>query len=227
MNVISSDKLEEFKNGALGVTRNGLRARFIHQENKGSCTVVAVFWNDGIQLQRYSALPYYYLNDNNDLDIVGLWEDKPEPFDLERALAGEPVLLKSGEKAFVLNNIEPLMYSNYPLIGVDNNGEPLHWDKTGICGSRGLGGELNIIGMWKDPVPFKPSADDLPKPIRDFGDLEEVWYVELDAHKNIYDPNNSIKGDHWSNWQYARLNNGFYYATKKDCQKVCNWLMGR
>lgn len=72
-----------------------------------------------------------------------------------------------------------------------------------------------------------PSANDLPKPIREFGDLTAVWFIELDDEADTYTPCDSRKGKGWSDWQHNRLNNGCYYATEDDCKKVCDWLMGR
>lgn len=229
--MLSEKEMEILKNGAYGVTRDGRKALYAGTDGDDEHIWLLFMRSNPIMPEDfevgYASFNKYNYTDISNLDIIGLWEDKPEPFNLERALAGEPVLLKSGEKAFVLNNIEPLMYSNYPLIGVDNNGEPLHWDKTGICGSRGLGGELNIIGMWKEPEPINSSDNELPKPIKDFGDLAAVWFVELDDKTATYTPCCSRKGNGWMGWQQTRLNKGVYYATREDCQKICDWLMNR
>lgn len=148
---LSNEIIEKLKQGEFGITRDGRKALYAGKDSDSE-HVWLVFAHSNPNMPEDFEVGYSSFNKHNhtvisNLDIVGLWEGKPEPFVLERALAGEPVLLKNSEKAFVLNNIDTLMYSNYPLIGVDSNGEPLHWDKNGICGSRAIGGELNIIGM--------------------------------------------------------------------------------
>ncbi|WP_160193536.1 hypothetical protein [Rodentibacter pneumotropicus] len=87
------------------------------------------------------------------------------------------------------------------------------------------GDNLKIIGMWKEPEPVKSSSDELPKPIKDFGYLEVVWYVN--KTKDRYVPYGVTKDGVWLSTQYTSLSRGCYYATKEDCQAVCDWLMNR
>ena len=50
-------------------------------------------------------------------DIVGLWEDKLEAFNLERALNGEPVKLRCGLKAYIKYVMPPEYKGSYPIRG--------------------------------------------------------------------------------------------------------------
>ncbi|WP_143531055.1 hypothetical protein [Rodentibacter ratti] len=161
------------------------------------------------------------------LDIVGLWENKPEPFNLERALAGEPVLLRNNLKAFVLHDIRPLIniVEYYPIIGVDEQGTLMRWNHKGQYPLQNNQGYLDIVGMWKEPEPVKSSADNLPKPIRELGDLKECWSIVMDF--NTLRPLHRIMGDKWGEGIKGELKNGLIYATEEDCQAVCNWLMNR
>lgn len=39
---------------------------------------------------------YTHSKKEHNLDVIGLWENRLEPFDLQRALAGESVMLRNG-----------------------------------------------------------------------------------------------------------------------------------
>lgn len=210
MDVLNLDKLEKFKNGALGVTRNGLKAKFTCQEDETSIAVVVVFKDNNFRFEHYSSLPYYRSNGDDDLDIISLWGDKPEPFDLDRALAGEPFIF-GGKQSFIL--CPSRMTFGYVCQNVD--GDLFVLDRTHFVS----------CSMWKEPEPVKPSVDDLPKPIKEFGDLKEVWFIAKDGFK--YVPYVTLKGENWSKIQIESLHNGCYYASAEDCQAVCYWLMNR
>lgn len=48
-----------------------------------------------------------------------------------------------------------------------------------------------------------------------------------DLEKNKYIPYKHNKGTGWTDVEKVRLANGCYYATKEDCQAICDWLMNR
>lgn len=228
--MLTKEQIESIKSGVPCVTRMGYKAIYIGYEPTDEYDKYphAVLVIEG--LLKDAEIEWYddnlcYNSIDNSYDIVGLWEDKPEPFNLERALAGEPVKLKNGEMGFILHNIESLMYSNYPLIGVDSNGEPLHWDKNGICGSGAIGGELNIIGMWKESKQIEPSVDGLPKPIREFRYVDKAYVISRNDCE--YVPRKVTKRDGWTKSEQRWFENGLCYASEMDCQMMCRWLMNR
>lgn len=68
-----------------------------------------------------------------------------EPFDLGRALAGEPVVLRDGQKAYV-RYYETELYSGYPLLGMVLDGGSFMtaaWTLSGGSNSA----MLDIVGM--------------------------------------------------------------------------------
>ena len=93
-------------------------------------------------------------------DVVGLWSDDPklvapEPFDVERALAGEPVKLKCGLKAYVKYIMPPEYKGQYPLAGyiINPDGacdvEPYSWTLDGTSSLHVSPHQYDVIGMWK------------------------------------------------------------------------------
>lgn len=78
--------------------------------------------------------------------------NNPQPFDLNRALNGEPVLLRNGAKAFVkfqLNKPDDDVLVGYVTDGkVDNL---CRWWLDGVS-VLGDGNEpCDIVGMWQEP----------------------------------------------------------------------------
>ncbi|OOF45156.1 hypothetical protein BKK51_07280 [Rodentibacter trehalosifermentans] len=227
--MLSEKEIEALKNGAYGVTRDGRKVKYL-----GENVVGGHFWLEGLEDNKVKVISYdrfdhYYIGRNQSpYDIVGLWEDKLEPFTPEKALAGEPVLLRDGEKAFVISDIKSLVpISDYSLVGITPNGTLLRWNCEGSYWLTTDEDELDIIGMWKEPEPVKPNADGLPKPIRDLMGLEEVWHVALDVILDKLTPSVVVKPSiGWASWHHTRASNGVYYASKENCQKACDLLTG-
>lgn len=105
---------------------------------------------------------------------------KYEKFDVERALAGEPVILRDGTKAYVRykeedNNLK------YPLMGVvwgnPSNGES--WTLCGTYYSIGYDYDYDIIGMYpKEPLTMPDSFWDMltPEIVAIAKDGNGVWH---------------------------------------------------
>lgn len=81
-----------------------------------------------------------------------------KPFDLEKALAGEPVVTRKGEKAFILsnlNNLEDKRFNpDYPLVGIIQN--RIHvccWTLEGRIALQNNEALGDIVGMWEEPSP--------------------------------------------------------------------------
>lgn len=132
-------------------------------------------------------------NEPRSYDAVGMVEDmleqnteekmKMKPFDLKAALNGEPVMLRNGNKAIILNDarnyFKDIRLNKEVLIGfisdVNNQDKFLYhgaWTSDGSWVSNSVD-EFDIIGMWKDP---KISIDDLPKPFKP-QETESYYYI--------------------------------------------------
>lgn len=215
---LSNEIIEKLKQGEFGVTRDGRKALYAGTDSDNE-HVWLLFTDSNPKMPEDFEVGYYTFNiyNQNNLsrhDIVGLWKDKPEPFNLERALAGEPLINKKTELKCWLHKSRK---SDDYFIEFEDGGIN-HFSEN----------SLNTrFEMWKEPEPAKPNTDDLPKPIKDFGNLTEVWFLKLADDKNQYMPNNVVKGLLWSDREHTRLKNGFYYATEEDCQKICDWLINR
>lgn len=211
--MLSEKEIEALKTGAYGVTRDGKKVRVI--SDRGGVALVAVN-KEAWEFESYIAFPNYSSSGAMSyMDIVGLWEDKPEPFVLERALAGEPVMLKGNKSHKVY------IHRRYNDVGDYIVEYPYTTDYAGLM-------ELNEkFVMWKEPNKFIPVTDLLPKPIKEFGDLTELWRIIIDYEKNKYIPYKYNKGTGWTDVEKIILANGCYYATKEDCQAICDWLMNR
>lgn len=97
------------------------------------------------------------------------------PFDLNAALAGEPVKLRNGSKAYVLAKIpDNLKYDKdkevpYPLVGIimgkDDYISDSHvrWTLKGGCYFTNEPLRNDIVGMWEEPVKTQGEI------------LEEAW----------------------------------------------------
>ncbi|OOF84180.1 hypothetical protein BKG93_08390 [Rodentibacter ratti] len=229
--MLSDKEIELLKKGAFGVTKDGKKVKFIGRSHNNGF-VYAIYNSDGILETKFYDLLLYYFDDYREdlLNIVGLWKDKPEPFNLERALAGEPVLLRNGDKAFVKFQLGAPVIGYHSLVGYRIN-EKGREERCSWFDDGNRDDNLKIIGMWKEPEPVKPSADDLPKPIRNiyiFNSLNEVWMIGHSEQLGVVFPVRVKRyGHEWDRWKRISADNGCFYATEEDCQAVCNWLMNR
>lgn len=80
-----------------------------------------------------------------------------KPFDLERALKGEPVVLRNGTKAYI-RHYEEELDTSYPLMGcIVGEGKIVfeQWSEGGrLYGDKGES-EYDIVGMWVEPLVFE------------------------------------------------------------------------
>ncbi|MBE2898120.1 hypothetical protein KRX11_10230 [Pasteurellaceae bacterium TAE3-ERU1] len=78
-----------------------------------------------------------------------------KPFDLEKALAGEPVKLHGGHKAFILGVIPDTYKCDYKLLGyfIDESGSVWNgsWNEQGELRNSFMKEKFNIVGMWEEP----------------------------------------------------------------------------
>lgn len=98
--MISEQDKQAILKGAYGITREGNKVKFIGEReiNNGfPYHFVILSQNDKILGSLGLTKNLTNQPEQESIhDVVGLWKDKPEPFDLERALLGEPVKLMDG-----------------------------------------------------------------------------------------------------------------------------------
>lgn len=217
--MISKQDKQKFFDGEYGVNKAGVKVKYIGKTSLSG-------WYDHMVAtlnEKNEIVDIHYLDDylrgsasNRPFnDVIGLWQDKPEPFNLERALAGEPVITRDNCKAYVqamVEQSEELLH--YTLIGYGFNGinkEFLHWDKNGLSLKDDISCN-DIIGMWKEPQPEPKTVTlTLPCPLKE--PTGRKWYVnsELDTpvckDTGIYDE--------------TFISKGCYFATKEDAKA---WL---
>lgn len=141
-------------------------------------------------------------------------------FNLDAALNGEPVKLKSGHKAYICYKTpDCYVYKNgekikYPLHGFiiesDNMLEvpSMVWDINGRTYTDGGDGVFDVIGMWEEP---KISIEDLPKPFKPKKD-EEYFYLGCNT---VYSKR------YFDDFDHDLSEGGQCFRTEVDAQK---WL---
>ena len=110
-----------------------------------------------------------------------------EPFNLTKALAGHPVKLRTGEKAFVLADLRKYGKIDYPLVLV--RVARMSTFHTTLSGQYEIKGEpyFNIVSMWTEPLTmpnsFWRSLDPVLTQIAKDG--IEGWYAYTSAPLEI------------------------------------------
>lgn len=149
-------------------------------------------------------------------------------FNLEEALAGEPVRLRDGSKAIIYYCVpdefkidEDGTLDSFPVKGMifDEEGyilkSTVSWRKNGKY--RSSEASEDIIGMWEDVIDPK----DLPKPFKP--KLGEYYYRI--TSKTIFDTLN-IREKRYSDPEYddKAVNQGNCFRTREDAQKWLNFM---
>lgn len=142
-----------------------------------------------------------------------------KPFDLEKALTGEPVKLRDGRKAFVKYSMPDDYKGLYPLRGyiIDKNSNfgscDAVWTKDGN-GHIGtyVASNIDIISMWEEPRPRVQL--DLPAPLK--VPQVGVWYEVI---KSIFTEKEDDSGPYV-------LDTRLYFATKEDADEWINAMKG-
>lgn len=140
-------------------------------------------------------------------------------FNLEAALAGKPVKLRNGDKAYVKynrleeNEIFLPRDTAYPLIGYRLEGVNCYttsWTLTGETVHFGRR-TLDIVEMWEEP---KISIEDLPKPFKP-NNGESYFYITGGIVE--------YEDDYWDSNKFDKSSaeRGGCYRTREDAQK---WL---
>ncbi|HDR1538665.1 TPA: pyruvate kinase, partial [Pasteurella multocida] len=101
-------------------------------------------------------------------------------FDLEKALAGEPVVLRNGDKAFVKFVLENPLFEDDQVVGfhIDSEGkeEVTSWGNNGVH-IPNTNSIYDIIGMWEEPRPTVTLT--LPCPLKSVTVGQRVFYLDL------------------------------------------------
>lgn len=188
--MISEQDKIDFMNGAFGINRAGQKVKYVGTvASDKKLHLVALLNKDN------DVCDLHYVNDSfavastreYRLDVVGLWENRSEPFDLERALAGEPVKLRNGKKAYMKYIMPPEYKGSYPIRGyiIDpssaNEVEPNSWTLDGMgCVPTDVH-SLDIISMWKDPESVSNNVTvTLPRALKEPQD--EMWFVDIEGY---------------------------------------------
>ncbi|EGP03031.1 hypothetical protein [Pasteurella multocida] len=106
-----------------------------------------------------------------------------EKFDVNRALAGEPVRLRNGLKAFVTHKLNVDLISTsqeiepYELVGFTvQNGKfngVICWTLSGNFYQHVEGTEFDIVEMWNDNI----IKVDLPRPLKTAERNQHVYFI--------------------------------------------------
>lgn len=140
-----------------------------------------------------------------------------KPFNLEAALAGEPVQLRSGRKAIILARI-PDTYTcksgkpvEFPLQGIilDENGyfsEEDNWKDNGNNHFQS-GQPDDIVGMWDEPE----NIENLPKPFHPNSKENYFYICGSYIYKAMFFPE--------SPFDVSNAENGQCFRTEEDAQK--------
>ncbi len=218
--MISEQDKQAILNGAYGITRDGHKCKYIGSTDNCYYSNLFVIYNTSeliINSVKLTDNFTYYANNTHINDVVELWKDLPEPFNLEKALAGEPVMLRCGLKAYVKFTAPPEYTGDYPLQGysiVPDSSEGIifeSWTLAGTEFTNGVGHDNDIIGMWKEPEPVSKNVTvTLPRALREPKD--DMWYItESGVFKSSYKKDISL----------TIFNNRSYFASEADAEA---WL---
>lgn len=161
--MISNQDKQAILKGAYGISRKGYKCKFVGLINgTHSYTYMFVYFNTKgliFNTEHLNEDFKYHTEFESPEDVVGLWGDKPEPFNLEKALQGSPVLLRNGSKAYVKFRMPENYTGAYPLRGYYQAEWALdgfanaEWTLQGKEYNRENEFEFDIIGMWDEDEP--------------------------------------------------------------------------
>lgn len=187
--MISNSDKQSILNGAYGVSRKGYKCKFVGLMNgTHSYVYMFVYFNTKgliFNTEHLNEDFKYHTEFESPEDVVGLWEDKPEPFNLEKALNGEPLIdLHNNEKCWLYKS-----HKNGNLI-IEYENTDSHLEN--IPRLQYLDKNLDLskyYSMWKDNEPRTNTVTlTLPCPLREPRD--EMWFLTFDDYmKSAYGKN--------------------------------------
>lgn len=154
--MLSNQDKQAILNGSYAVTRRGQKAKYIGKRDSKDYPHSFILYNEKDEIRSTFIVSEEMQHDaesDSQKDIVGLWVDKPEPFDLSRALAGEPVMLRCGRKAFILGQIpNPLCFDLVGYIEDEDGNSDEGWRRNGLYMCNNSMSDNDVIGMWREPT---------------------------------------------------------------------------
>ena len=91
-------------------------------------------------------------SDEDDLDIVGLWEESIEDTIRKAYSDGLPLRIRGGDKIYIVQIAEsdnPLI-KEQPVFGVINEVSSLRWKLDGRYLFSGDESPFDIVGLWEE-----------------------------------------------------------------------------
>ena len=158
--MISEQDKQKILNGAYVISRDGTKCKYVGLSQYENFPYIFIYLNkEGLIINTAHLTKEFNASNLSETihDIVGLWEDKIEPFDLERALAGEPVMTREGDKAYIKYCLPEKYKNNFPIGGYIINSKDItsthhyRWSLEGKAVEIECKHPQDIIGMWKDP----------------------------------------------------------------------------
>ncbi|MGC6378175.1 pyruvate kinase [Bisgaard Taxon 45] len=129
-------------------------------------------------------------------------------FDLERALAGEPVRLRNGDKAFVKFKVDNPEYTYEVLSGFsideDNMCSLISWNEYGYYTTTA--NPLDIVEMWNDNI----VKVDLPRPLKTAERNQRVYFITAKGISSLVYQNTANNA--------LMLEDARFFATREDAQ---------
>ncbi|MCR1837598.1 MULTISPECIES: hypothetical protein [Rodentibacter] len=164
--MLSEKEIEALKKGAYGINRQGQRVRIVSTNHKPPYSILCLVEVNGHdEYQPLRSNFTLYENEDSGLDIVGLWE---EPFNLEHALAGEPLInVETKEKCYLLSKSK---FAKVDVYYVEEQASIQCWNETDL--------NVNYV-MWKEPEPTKSEYKELPKPTSIHINKTDEYQVKL------------------------------------------------
>lgn len=229
--MISEHDKQAILDGAYGITREGKKVKYVGKrdttDGDSAYPLFFVVFNQKDEISRTLLLSKDFTNFKGlrgDNDVIGLWENSTEPFNLDKALAGEPVLLRNGLKGFVHKALETPDSRNVQYFGVAENCNadgvwylPTFWNKRLISSIQLHHEQTNydIMGMWKEPEPEPKTVTlTLPRPVKCIN--HAFWYIN--STRDVRSVFNRV-GDKVIGAE--ELEAGVCFAAKEDAQA---WL---
>lgn len=219
--MINENDKQAILNGAYGITRDGYKCKYIGTADNCYYSKLFVIYNtSGIIINSVKLTDdfAFHINETHINDVVGLWKDLPEPFNLEKALQGEPVMLRNGSKAYVKYVMPEDYLGLYPLNGyihdVEDNGNPTpyQWAGNGYGFATGDQSAYDIVSMWKEPEPVSNTVTlTLPCPLKEPKD--EMWFIT--------NGNTVCKSNFRGDISPINFEQNTYFGSKEDAQA---WL---
>ncbi|ATW43346.1 hypothetical protein Q7Z28_00615 [Glaesserella parasuis] len=163
--MISETDKQQILNGKLAISRDGTKCKYIGLSSHYLFPYMFMYLNeeDRIISAYLVTSEFTFCTDGEQgYDIIGLWKNKEQPFNLDKALEGHPVKLRNGLKAYVKYCLPPDFNGIYPVQGYiikpghTPNMEIQRWNLKGKYWTTDSCEELfpyDIISMWEEDEP--------------------------------------------------------------------------